>query len=700
MNATVNEDVVEGSPDGNSVKNEQAQPFYIDNAVYLLGFSISVIGKTGGNFDMEIRNESYNGDPIYAFAPLFPTTNEWLNITFIEEIVLTPGTYFLWMQAVGAQYSTWEQGSDNNTDTWVFTDPSWEVTSYGLTLKVNTSELINPEDVNMEINEVPVINTNTGQGSVNMTNDINSHITELTVSSDESIIFFYSLESVFYRNCSIQYDTQIQSDGINWNLTLDSGYLEDPYFNYKINVSGIKDEYYETINVYNQTDGIGYTSISSGVIGIDTEATNIIFESQNYIESVALNSNLHFGTIATINVSAKGIGDIYAFIWDDETLLNQSLSYNVSNQISQWYLEPLLDLNSVTIEIFFNGSNEIGYYSEVFNISKVSEIISTPIHGNTLDNFTFTCQYWDFYSQLPISDGIVTFNFGDFSGVMKMDQNGNYSYTLDLYKFGLLPGNYSISVTAEKENYGTVYSEIPIVIDPRSITMELTKSRKSIAPGNTIEFELNLKDNENQKSYLLRPVDIEIRIYNSGNHLNGDLVFIETLNGTYSKETFSWDVPSSIEEGSYDIVIEVNSDYYSGILNLDGAIEVKSSTFWIISLPILIGLVSSLVSGYFIKKERVKKSLLGLMILHDNGAPLAEKISYTMQKSDSALVSGAFIGILSLIKEITGSRLRTIEIQGGYVNLIHGNSFWLIVFIKDNPKWIEKGILNLKDEIQ
>ena len=60
-----------------------------------------------------------------------------------------------------------------------------------------------------------------------------------------------------------------------------------------------------------------------------------------------------------------------------------------------------------------------------------------------------------------------------------------------------------------------------------------------------------------------------------------------------------------------------------------------------------------------------------------------------MQKSDSTLVSGAFIGILSLIKEITGSRLRTIEIEGGYVNLIHGNSFWLIIFIKDNPNRIK-----------
>ena len=172
------------------------------------------------------------------------------------------------------------------------------------------------------------------------------------------------------------------------------------------------------------------------------------------------------------------------------------------------------------------------------------------------------------------------------------------------------------------------------------------------------------------------------------------------MEGIITKETFSWEVPSNIEEGSYDLVIEINSDYYTGILNLDEAIEVKSSAFWIISLPILIGLVSSVVAGYFIQKEKVKKSLLGLMILHENGAPLAEKISYDMQRSDSALVSGAFIGILSLIKEITGSRLRTIEIDGGFVNLINGKSFWLIVFIKDNPRWIEKVILNLRDEIE
>jgi hypothetical protein len=280
-----------------------------------------------------------------------------------------------------------------------------------------------------------------------------------------------------------------------------------------------------------------------------------------------------------------------------------------------------------------------------------------------------------------------------------MDQNGNYSDIFDLNQYGILPGEYMISLTAEKENYGLIYHEIPINIHPRIVTIELSKSSTTITPRNTIDFEINLKDIGNQ-SYLIRPVDIQIKIFYSGSHADGDLVYNELLEGINNKEPFSWKVPSNIEEGSYDIVIEVNSEYYTGVLNLDGAIEVKSSLFWLISLPIFIGLVSSLIAGYFIKKEKVKKSILGLMILHDNGAPLAAKISYDMQRSDSALVSGAFIGILSLIKEITGSRLRTIEIDGGFVNLINGKSFWLIVFLKDNPRWIEKVILNLRDEIQ
>jgi len=408
---------------------------------------------------------------------------------------------------------------------------------------------------------------------------------------------------------------------------------------------------------------------------------------------------LQFGAITTINVSAKGIGDIYLFIWDDETPVNPNSSYNVSSQIFHWYLDPLINSNSLTVEIFFNGSNEIGYYSEVVNINKVSEIISTPIFGYTLDNFSFSCLYRDSHSLLPISDGIITYNFEDFSGLMIMDTNGTYSKTIDLSQYSIKPGEYSISVTAEKETYGSINSEIPIVINPRNVTMVVSKSRTTISPGKSIDFEIKLKDIDNEP-HLLRPVDIEISVFHSGSHSNGALVDIETLEGISSNEAFEWKSPSDIEDGSYDIVIEVISDYYTCILNLDQAIEVKSSIFWLISLPVFIGLVSSLVSGYFIQKERVKKSILGLMILHDNGAPLAEKISYTMQKSDSALVSGAFIGILSLIKEITGSQLRTIEIEGGYVNLIHGNSFWLILFIKNNPRWIEKAIFKLKDEIQ
>ncbi len=652
---------------------------------------------------MQIRNSSHLGDSIHNFTHPLLTITDWVNISFSEEIILTPGDYYLWMEKIPLpSYSAWEKSlsPENNTNTWVFDGVDWNQAAFDLTLKVNTKELISPEDVDMKVNNITVYNTALGKGSVKITGNIISSNTTLNVTSNESISFFFSLDCIFNRNHSLQYDTQIQQYSIDWNLTIDSGYFGDPYFDYIINVSGFKDDYYN-IDVFNQTDGgIGYSLIpSSEVIRFESEATHIIFKSQNYVESVTINDNLQIGTNITINVSANGIGDIYAFIWDDETLVYQNSSYNVSNRNFQWYLDPLLDLNSLTVEIFYNGSNQIGYYSEVVQISKISEIISNPIHGYALDNFTFSCQFRDQYSQESISDGIVSYNFGDLSGVLELDQNGNYSDSIDLSQIAILPGEYSINVTAEKENYGTVYSKIPIIINSRNVTLVVSKSRITIAPGKTINFEINLKDINNEP-HLLRPVDIEISVFHSGSHSNGALVDIETIEGISSNDTFEWKSPSDIEDGSYDIVIEIISDYYTGILNLDQAIEVKSSIFWIIILPVFIGLVSSLVSGYFIQKERIKKSILGLMILHDNGIPLAEKISYKMQKSDSTLVSGAFIGILSLIKEITGSRLRTIEIEGGFVNLIHGKSFWLIVFIKNNPRWIEKGILNLKDEIQ
>jgi len=695
-------DVVESSNLGGVSKFQQAQSFNIDTTVNLLGFSISILAKAEISPSMQIRNNSYGGPLIYSFNPLFilgSTESIWLNITFSEQIILTPSTYYLCLEEINPSFSSWEKSSDNTTDTWYYPTSTWVEADYDLTLKVKTSELINPEDVEMKVNNIPVENSIPGEGKLKIEGTISSSITTLTVSSNESISFFYSLNSTFYRNISILHEFQIQQDWIDWNLTIDSGYLDAPYSDYRINVSGIKDEYYDSIKVYNQTNVIGHSSSSSEVIEIETEATHILFKSQNYVESVLLNDNLQFGAITTINVSAKGIGDIYLFIWDDETLVNPNSSYNVSSQIFQWYLDPLINSNSLTVEIFFNGSNEIGYYSEVVNINKVSEIISTPIFGYTLDNFSFSCLYRDSHSLLPISDGIITYNFEDFSGLMIMDTNGTYSKTIDLSQYSIKPGEYSISVTAEKETYGSINSEIPIVINPRNVTMVVSKSRTTISPGKSIDFEIKLKDIDNEP-HLLRPVDIEISVFHSGSHSNGALVDIETLEGISSNEAFEWKSPSDIEDGSYDIVIEVISDYYTCILNLDQAIEVKSSIFWLISLPVFIGLVSSLVSGYFIQKERVKKSILGLMILHDNGAPLAEKISYTMQKSDSALVSGAFIGILSLIKEITGSQLRTIEIEGGYVNLIHGNSFWLILFIKNNPRWIEKAIFKLKDEIQ
>lgn len=707
LSSEIDVDVVVDDITSSPSRVEQAQVFYITKNVSLTSISIFVDNKKPIQIDMEIRNNSIEGDPLHSFSPqidpFLSPDDYWYEIPITPYLFLEPGKYFLWMDenTYGSPDSSWLKSGVNNTETWQFIGTAWEIAEdFDLTLKIHTSTQYNPEDVEMKVNDVPVINTVSGQGSVKILDVISSFNTTLTVSSNKSISFSYMIESAFIKSETLPYNYEFIEGHYKWNLTLNSSHLEPPYFGYSANISGFRDDYYD-IQAFNQTNVIAYTYslISSEVIEFITEATHIIFKSQNYVESVIVNDNLYSGDITTINVSAKGIGDIYVSIWDDETQIYQNSSYNVSNQIFLWYVDPDLDSNSLSVEIFFNGSNQIGYYSKIIDISRVSEIISSQIDVYALDNFSVSCQYWDPYNEILLSDGIIAYNFGELSGVMEMDIHGNYSNSIDLSQFGILPGEYSISLTAEKENYGLIYYEIPIIINPRPVTIELSKSSTTITPRNTMDFEINLKDIGNEP-YLLRPVDIQIKIYYSGNHSVGDLVYNKLLEGINNKEQFSWKVPSNIEEGSYDLVIEVNSDYYTGILNLDGAIEVKSSAFWLISLPILIGLVSSLVGGYFIQKEKVKKSLLGLMILHDNGAPLAEKISYSMKKSDSALVSGAFIGILSLIKEITGSRLRTIEIDGGYVNLINGKSFWLILFIKDNPKWIEKVIVNLRDEIQ
>jgi len=449
---------------------------------------------------MKIINNSIAEETLHSFNPIIDpvlfSDDAWYEIPITPYLSLTPGKYFLWMEenTYLNPDTFWYKNEDNTKETWEFNGTAWGLADFDLTLKIHTSVQYNPEDVEMKINNVPVINTEPGQGFVKILDGISSSNTLLTVSSNQSITFSYLIESTFFKTKTLQYDFEFEESYYNWNLTLDSGYFGSPYLDYRINISGIKDGYYD-IQVFNNTDVIGYSLISSEVIGFTIEATLIIFKSTNYIDSVILDNYLKIGSNTNIIVSANGIGDIYVFVWDGETLVYQNSSYNVSNQNFQWNLNPNLDANSVVVEIIFNGSNEFGYYSNIINLS-------------------------------------------------------------------------------------------------------------------------------------------------------------------------------------------------------------KESIFWLISLPILIGLVSSLVVGYFIQKERVKKSLLGLMILHDNGAPLAEKISYTMQKSDSALVSGAFIGILSLIKEITGSRLRTIEIEGGFVNLVHGKSFWLLTFIKNNPIWIKKTIIKLKDEIQ
>ena len=129
------------------------------------------------------------------------------------------------------------------------------------------------------------------------------------------------------------------------------------------------------------------------------------------------------------------------------------------------------------------------------------------------------------------------------------------------------------------------------------------------------------------------------------------------------------------------------------MIYIEEGFSVNPPPTWWIALIVSFGAVLILIGiGLKAIKREAEHSVAGILIMHEGGAPLANEISPYFSSVDPVILSGAVSGITSIIREMTGHGLRTIEIEGGYMNLSKRGSFWVVIFSKKNPKWIKKTI--------
>lgn len=706
MSEPVTTDIVNNTG-GDHIKNELAQAFNISTTSYLTGISIYSGGNKETNVGMQIRNSTYDGIVIRSFSA--DLIDGWVNVTFTPEIYLTAGKYFVWMAmnsspSLKQWYST--PSGVNNTETWEKISGVWTRPDYDMTLKIKTSSLINPEDINMMCGGKPVQYGLLGRGYVNsIKKSINGDNITFETNSSTPALYSYSVNAIYSRSSKIDYNYTIDKTTYNpvpkWTLSLNLNNPSPDYKNYQVNISGFRTDYYD-IQVFNGTTQISYSRPNPDTIILDNVADSIQFNSPNYVSSVNIPTDLYLGGVFPINISVNQIGTVTLDILDNGTMIYSNTSMISSSSVFLWNIplqSNIIDPNNISILVKYYGDNELGYFEKTTSLKMIGIITASPITAYAFDPILIQCRYSDYYQNAPIENAIINYSVLNIGGSLKYDNSTNYSQVLDANIYSLKPGNYTIDFNAEKQNYKSDSATTSLTINYRPVDIVLTRSSSYMHPGEQMKFYILISDKITGTS-LSRPVNIKFYVKNSNTSITNETVFLRTFTGVTNEFVYTWDIPNHIALGEYDIFTEIQSDYYTGVLYIANAILVSSKPIiWVyIVLPSIAAVIGT---SFYVreKKHRTKRSVKGMIILHENGIPMAERISTDFTKTDHSLISSAVTGMISIIKEITGNNLRTIEIKDGFVNIIKGDLFWLILFLRRNPKWIKRSIRKCADKI-
>ena len=180
-------------------------------------------------------------------------------------------------------------------------------------------------------------------------------------------------------------------------------------------------------------------------------------------------------------------------------------------------------------------------------------------------------------------------------------------------------------------------------------------------------------------------------------------------NGSYVSslgKSFHWDVGTDLPAGNYSIEGTFFTQNQVGFFRKNFALTRiaglgggETPDWWIIVFIIVcVGLVvtTTYVQGM---KVRSRRSVKGAIIMNQGGMTIVRKIASEFTQRNPQLVSGAVSGILSLMREITGSAIKTIELEGRYLNIARTESFVFVLLLNHKPAWINGTIKRFVEKI-
>ena len=715
LNATLNSSLIVPEDGTTTVRDDLAQAFYVSTDAYLFALSIFVGGTQLHAKTMELRTPGIIGLPdgtnIANFTCDFGTKNvyQWWNISFSTPLNLSVGRYFVYMPTIiGANYKAWVYNEGPKlTTTYINDGTGWISAPSDLTLNVSLRAIVNPGDVNMTLESQEgvqfVENLGNGYGWANASKPIPTAVSQLefNVSANNSIVFSYLCNATFSRYTSPEVCVSVEDAAPNWTLTLSLDDPLNPFYDYYANISGFQPDYDDdSIRVLSGSSGVAYTlDLDLGIIKLNSTADRILFDSLNYITGLEVAPEVYVGALTNIDVTVRALGNITLKIYIGTIMVHQDIKEGSGTINFQWDFDSEYS-GECSIQVYFTRFNQAGANQTHVTVKKEAYLSVGGISIPALGNVTLQSHFTNI-SNIPIQGADVQFKVGNIEGTMNYASSGNYTYNLNLDSNALVPGTYDLSVTAITAGYRPLTQAVSFQVTPRAVNISLNPSARLVHPGETLLFTVSAQDAASG-SFLLRPVTLILRVYPVGGNAAQDAIMVHTFTGVTLEDELAWTVPTGVDFGTYDVAVVVQSPYYAAEnYVLSSRLTIDPPLNYLLYVGIVAGIVIVSTGAYVQRKKmETRASVKGLMILQKKGASVKERISPSFSNKDPLLVSGAILGMISLMQEITGGGLRSIVVQGGYIQFARGSSFWVITLLRRNPKWIKGRIFKMIADIE
>ncbi len=707
-NTTIETTTIIDQAGSDGLNAQQSQGFETTQGIILQGFSIYIYSRPQAvAHNWSVRSDSYMGPILSEVSVTLPTSgNQWYYIGLPTPVFLAIGHYYIYAPALGGSSSAkWmRSGTGASGDCYANTG-GWQLQDRNLTLKIHAKTLVDPESVQMNISDQvydqSVLNLGEGAGWANFTRPITGKSINFSISNSSPIEYSYSGHLTSFRDAKSLNEVNLTNGNANWTLTAFS-YPGPTYSVYQGNITGFN-ENHTAIQAFLGQNAAGFSRPPPfNTLIFSSEVDRITFLSTNYITRAEIPSEVHSNQDIDLNVTVGDLGNVSVNIYSDTGSVYENKTYASGTSAFHWHVETALAAGEYTFETVFSMPNHVGFFQQNITIVKVAAIENYTLRVNALDILRLNYRIFDLYAGSNIDGANVNYYFKDLTGSLDDDSiiTHNYTKNINLETYSIRPGSYDLFLDVSKAGYQSILVSMPVEIVDRQMILQIARSATTLNPGNTLELTITTQDLLTGGD-LVRPVDLTIKIYPAGGDADVDAIMSGTLESLTAHETLSVTIPATVALGAYDILVIVNSNYYEGSKVIPSGLVIEEPPNALFSTLIVVG-IGMVGSGTYIQRKKVqtRRSVKGAFLMNPGGTLIEERISRDFSNMNPHLISGAVMGIVSMVREMTGKAIHTIALEGRYLKFLLHDSFWVVLIMQKNPAWISATIKHLVDEIE